>query len=326
MRLMVTVLILLSGIALLIFAFPLFQALIIAALLAYLLDPIVRFVMRKLRLRRSLSATLVYALLLILVASIPAIMGTLAVGQVVRWSSELQQAVREINKWISQPVLIFGFDLSPRNILGLLGQSAGSTLTNLTGNTLGIVTTITTNFLWVLLALVSLYYFLKEGPNIKPWLVRLVSPAYQADAHRLLTELDRVWGLFMRVQLLIFIILFILFILGSVVVIWLYKLNLIPFSTVGLVLMLILVYALVQQVDNLWLRPQMLGSQLRLHPGLVFVSLIAALALGGVLAAIVIVPMIASAKVIGRYIRLKLLGLPPWPDETIPQAQMENIS
>ena len=60
-----------------------------------------------------------------------------------------------------------------------------------------------------------------------------------------------------------------------------------------------------------------MGSQLRLHPAIVFVGLVGALALGGVLLAIVIVPLIASAKVIGRYVRFKLLDLPPWPEEAL---------
>jgi len=97
----------------------------------------------------------------------------------------------------------------------------------------------------------------------------------------------------------------------------LYQLGWLPFSTLGLIAMLVVVYALVQQVDNLWLRPQMLSNHLRLHPGVVFVSFIGALALGGALAAIIVVPLLASVMVIGRYARLKILKLPPWPDEPV---------
>jgi predicted PurR-regulated permease PerM len=77
--------------------------------------------------------------------------------------------------------------------------------------------------------------------------------------------------------------------------------------------MLVIVYALVQQVDNLWLRPQLMGHRLRLHPAIVVLALIGALVLSGVLGAIIVVPMIASAKVVGIYLHRKLLGLPPWP-------------
>jgi len=77
--------------------------------------------------------------------------------------------------------------------------------------------------------------------------------------------------------------------------------------------MLIIVYTLVQQVDNLWLRPQMLGQRLRLHPAGRFCESGWGLwRLSGVLGALIVVPGIATAKVIGNYIHSKMLGVPPW--------------
>ena len=80
-------------------------------------------------------------------------------------------------------------------------------------------------------------------------------------------------------------------------------------------LLLLVVYTAVQQVDNLWLRPQYMGRQLQLHPGLVFISLIAGLAFAGILGALVIVPMLATARVVGRYLYDKIVAAPPEPPE-----------
>ena len=134
---------------------------------------------------------------------------------------------------------------------------------------------------------------------------------------RLLDEIDDVWGVFLRVQLLIFVVLAILMAAGTFLVIWLFRMGLLGLSPFGLILLLILIYAAVQQVDNLWLRPQLMGRQLRLYPALVFVGLLGALGLSGVLGAIVVVPCIATAEVVGRYIHRKLLGLAPWPTEDV---------
>ena len=79
--------------------------------------------------------------------------------------------------------------------------------------------------------------------------------------------------------------------------------------------MLVLVFAGAQQVDNLWLRPQLMGQKLDLHPGIVFVGLTGALIVSGLLGALLVVPLIASAKVLGRYINAKLLDLTPFDDE-----------
>ena len=67
-------------------------------------------------------------------------------------------------------------------------------------------------------------------------------------------------------------------------------------------------------VDNLWLRPQLMGQKLRLHPGIVFAGLTGALIVSGLLGALLVVPLMASAKVLGRYIYARLLDQPPWDD------------
>jgi predicted PurR-regulated permease PerM len=56
---------------------------------------------------------------------------------------------------------------------------------------------------------------------------------------------------------------------------------------------------------------------------LVVMGLITALALSGVLGALLIVPLLATCKIIGRYIHALLLGLPPWPPSPTPAAGSE---
>jgi predicted PurR-regulated permease PerM len=324
-RLAVAILCFLLSLVLLYLVLPLVEALAAAALIAYLLNPLVRLLMRRFHLKRSVSALLVYIILLLIVSALPALLGTVAFGLFQRWGDSLREVVEESGKWIYRPIIILGFDLSPRTMLLSLQNSLGAALAGLPGGSLGILSGITTNILWGFTIVVSLYYFLKDGPKIKPWLVSLAPDRYQNEFSRLLNELDTVWGLFLRVQLLIFLVLAILFIIGSAVSIWLYRMGWLPFSTIGLIVLLVIVYALIQQVDNLWLRPQLLGHQLRLHPGVVFVGLIGALALSGVFGALLVVPVIASFKVIGHYLRCKLLDLPPWPPDAEPVNGEQNI-
>ena len=118
-------------------------------------------------------------------------------------------------------------------------------------------------------------------------------------------------------QLLIFFILALLFVISTLLIIWLFRAGWLPLSPLGLVVLFILVYAGIQQVDNLWLRPQLLGRSLQLHPGVVFVSLIAALALSGLLGAIIIVPILATLKIITRYLHAKWLGVSYWPEPAL---------
>ena len=54
-----------------------------------------------------------------------------------------------------------------------------------------------------------------------------------------------------------------------------------------------------------------MGRSVHLHEGLVFVAIMGAVLLQGILSAIVIVPVIASALVIGRYLKAGIMGTEP---------------
>jgi predicted PurR-regulated permease PerM len=323
-RILVIVIILLGAIWLAVVASPLLEALVISALLAYLLDPAVRLLMRRARLNRSLAAVFVYVLFLLVLASIPATLGAVTVGQFHRLETEFAAAIDALKRWLFQPIDVLGYQLHPQALLDNLEQLADSALTALPGGSLDVLADVTTNLLWGLVIFVSLYYFLKDGPKIKPWLVGLAPDEYQTEIQRLLDEIDNVWRVFLRVQFLIFIVLAILIAAGTFAVIWLFRTSLLPWSPFVFILLLVLVYSAAQQVDNLWLRPQLMGRQLRLHPGLVFVGLTGALVLSGVLGTIIVVPCMATAKVVGRYVHRKLLGLPLWPEEALAVASQEK--
>ena len=141
----------------------------------------------------------------------------------------------------------------------------------------------------------------------------------------MIDDLDEVWGALLRVQLLLFAILAFLMIGGTSLVVLLFTTGLLAFSPIIFVLLLIVVYTAAQQVDNLWLRPQLLGRQMQMHPGLVFIGLIAGMMVGGVLGVLLSMPLMATAKVVGRYIYCQLLDLPPWPpDEPVESEDGEE--
>jgi predicted PurR-regulated permease PerM len=314
-RILILVMLLATAVWTAVVASPLLQAVGIATLLGYLLDPAVRFLMRRARMRRSWAAAVTFLLFLLVLVGIPAWLGTVAVTQLLRLETDFLAAVEEIGQRLTQSVVIFGYSFHLPDLLRDLPTVLGDMLAILPGGSLNILSSVTTNLLWGSAVLITLYYFLKDGPRIKPWLADLAPGAYQPEIRRMLDEVDRIWGKFLRVQLLIFVILAVLAAAGTLLVVWLFRSGLVQWSLFGFILMLLLVYTAVQQVDNLWLRPQFLGKQLRLHPGIVFVGLIGALALSGMLGALVIVPIMATMKVVGRYVHRKLLGLPPWPEK-----------
>lgn len=100
----------------------------------------------------------------------------------------------------------------------------------------------------------------------------------------------------------------------AVAVAWFEGSTYLPLSKGWVVAMVIALYTLVQQMENVWLQPRIMGRRLRLHPGLVFIAVSGALTLGGTVVALIIVPLLASAGVVGSYVHRRMLDLEPWSE------------
>lgn len=307
-RLLAIILGLAGIIWLIIAAGPLFGVITIAAILAYLLDPLVRLLTRRTQLSRDWAAGLVYLMFLLILAGIPTGLGAVVLSQFNRLEQEFFQAIAALRELFAQPIVLVGLRLNPQTLVDNLEQIGGNLVTTVSAGSFNILSGVTSNVLWGLVILVTTYYFLKDGPKIQPWLVRLFPPQYREEFEQLLTEINAVWSVFLKVQLLILLILAILMGLGTLLVIWLFRAGLLPFSPLALILLLILVYTLIQQVDNLWLRPRFLGRRLQLHPALVFIGLTWAFVVAGFLGALLVVPAMATVKILGRYFHGKLMA------------------
>lgn len=308
---------------------PLLMALTIAALLAYLLNPLVIQLTKELGGKRPLAATLVYLLILVSIALLFGSLGAAAVDQWPRLRGELVEALVIMERWLTRPFLLFGFKVDPETVSTNLNTAVANTLSSFTVGSDGLLASFTENLLWSLVVFVSLFYLLKDGDRIVPRLFELVPPSHRPAFEQLMAEINVVWGVFLRVQLFIFAVLAVLVISSTALIIWLFRQGWLSLSPLGLVLLLVAVYAAIQQVDNLWLRPQLMGHALKLHPGVVFVGLIAGLALGGLLVALLIVPILATLKVIGRFALRYLPGYHPADSQTLPsysqRATVEKV-
>lgn len=290
-----------SGIFLLIYAGPLWRSLLVATMLAYLFDPLVNHLEQRWVGRRGLAVATVYGLAVALIAGLLYIAGQFIVEQAPAWSVELRQALTELRQLLERPFTLLNITIHPQRLTDYIQRTTTPALTNLTFDPSGWLSGIGNNLIWTLVTLISLYYMLRDGEKIVPALIRQLPSAYQAEATELANEIDHIWRVFLRVQLLIFLVLGILILISTSLILWLYRHGWLPLSPIGLILLLIAVYAAIQQVDNLWLRPQYMGQALQLHPGLVIVALLAALALTGVLGAFIIVPILATLKSLGQH-------------------------
>ena len=75
----------------------------------------------------------------------------------------------------------------------------------------------------------------------------------------------------------------------------------------------------IQQVENNFLVPRIVGGALDLHPIFVIVGVFMGATLAGILGAILAAPIVASLKVLGNYTWRKLFDLPPFPEIDPPE-------
>jgi len=331
-------------------ASQLFSSLIIAALLAYTLHPIVNLFVKYARLSRRMAVNLTYLLFLSVLVAIPALLTPFVFRQASDITPDMDIILQRIRTLTSEPLEIGGIAIPFDNVMASFEETITQTTTFIASNAVSTLGGISTNLLWILVILVSIYYLLKDGTNLTNWVLKFVPIPYQEHGRKLINEIDTVWSNFLRGQLLLMLIVGILSWLGGVAVglpgafaigIAAGVLDLIPSlgPTLAAIIAVIVafvegstylpisnflfglvaggVFLVVQQVENIWIRPALMGHRLRLHPALIFIGVFSSLALFGILSALVVIPVMSSIGVLGRYIHCRIRGIDPYPNGAI---------
>jgi predicted PurR-regulated permease PerM len=200
---------------------------------------------------------------------------------------------------------------------------------------------------WILFILVISYYLLNDLGNIGLSIERLVPAEYQYDVRRLLSQLGPIWNAFLRGQITLGIVMGLVvgvamailgvryavvlgllagllefvpiigpFIAGAVaVVVALFQpTNWLGLNPLTFALVVLAVFALLQQIENNFLVPRILGGSLNLHPIVILVGALIAANLAGIIGLLLSAPTMATLRLIGQYVFRKLFDLDPWPD------------
>jgi predicted PurR-regulated permease PerM len=338
---------------------PIIDPLIIAALLAYVLNPLVRLLQRRARLARKWAAAIVYFSGLVLMITIPGALTPLAITQVRGLVGRLTHIEAQIEATLAEPLVFAGQSLHLGQLLSDFLKMTSTSLASLNERTLTVLETTSMGLVWLLVILVSLYYFLSDGDKLIDWLVRLAPATIHADLRRLLREIDVVWQAYLRGTLVLMIIVGLVFTilwlaigvpgaaaLGplagvltvipdigptavavlAVLIAFFQGSNVLPLSNFWFAVLVLGIYFVLIQFKSIWLRPRIMKSFLHLNEGLIFVSIVAATIFWGILGALVIVPLLATLAVLGRYVRCRLLHLPPWPEQTANNSPADTVS
>jgi len=200
---------------------------------------------------------------------------------------------------------------------------------------------------WSFFVLLIAYFILADAGRFPDQLVRIEIPGYDADIRRLGLELRKIWNAYLRGQLIIILLVIVAYtilmlILGvhfaigiaimsglarfvpyvgpltTAVVTFLVALfqgdnyfGLLPYQYA--ILVVIAAFVLDQIFDNM-VSPRMLGEALGIHPAAVLVAAIIAANLLGIIGLVLTAPVLATLRLMTRYLARKMFDVDPWPE------------
>ena len=350
-RYFVLSLLIMAGVWFVVSASSLMGALLIAALIAYVLDPLVSLVHDRARLPRQLSVPLVYIAVIALLVTLVVLVLPLLPEGTTSAVAELTVISDQIEEFVATPVIVLGFELPLDEMVTELRAISADMLS--ADLIFDYARSASANLAWILIIVVTIYYLLLDWGALRDWLLNLAPPAHQSDARRLYTAVRDVWSRYLRGQLLL------MFVIGMLTWLSLVIIGLpgavaigllagildvilsvgpaiamvtaaivalvsgstyLPISNIWMVAIVLAIFAAIQMAENIWLRPRVLGHSLHLHPAVVFIAVIGALTMAGVLVALIIIPVLGSFAIIGRYLYARIIGLDPWGESAADEA------
>jgi predicted PurR-regulated permease PerM len=321
---------------------------VLGLLIATVLWPATRF-LRKHRWPPALAASVVLLLAVAIFVGIIAAIAPSVADQVTELSDAATTALQDVQQWLQGPPFNFGEDQIGSAVDSVI-NSIQDNAQNIAGYALTGVSVVGNSLLNLVLALVLVFFFLKDGPRFVPWMSAQTGPRAARHVAALSYKSWDTLSEFIRQQALVgfidaFFIGLGLWILGVPLVIPLAVLTFfggfIPiigavvagtfavlialvsngFTTALIVLGIVL---LVQQLEGNVLQPIIQGRGFNLHAGVVILAVTAGSSLAGIIGAFLSVPIAALIAVIYRYIRDQLDERSPEiaPDGT--QARIEG--
>jgi predicted PurR-regulated permease PerM len=321
--------------------------LVLAAIFAYVLKPAVDLLVHKTKLQHGGAVAVVYFSALLLFAGIPALLTPVMITQIRALELDIASLIKLYDEFGTTPLVIMNWSFYPDQFLPEMPDVSTDLFTPIAEYTLKAVEIVTKNIFWIMLIMVSMFYFLRDGRKLSNWVVHLAPDDFQQDAYYLTEQLNQVWSDYLRSQLAFMFVVGLVDALvwlavglpGAIILGFLTGLfsfvhevgavvsgvlsvlaaliggsSIIAVSNSWFAVIVFILYMILTMIKNIWIRPIIVGKHVHLHSGVVFVIVLAALIFHGALAAFIAVPVFVSLLVLGNYLRRRTLGLTPFPE------------
>jgi predicted PurR-regulated permease PerM len=301
---------------------------ILAAIFAYIFNPVVNLFSRHLKLPRALAVLIIYLAIVFLIA----MAGLAFSGRIIEESMELRQEATVITKTAQHEVNTLPDWLKPTVNDTLVSFEKGAFIS--LPSVVSFVPKAFSRILSFIIFLFAAFYFLKEGRSMFDKMLHFVPNDYKIEVDILLRKINSVLGSYLRGQIfLIFFVSLVLFVALTILGVK-FALILAVFSgfaeivpiigpivaaavaalaaylgggaSFGLAplqaaIAVVIIYAIVRQVQDYLVNPYVMGKITKLHPLIILFAVIAGEHIAGVVGLILAVPIAGVIKIIFEY-------------------------
>lgn len=330
---------------------------ILAFLLAYLLNPLVEALMR-LRLSRTKATVLTYLILLIVAVVGASILVPIVVQQVSSINVDLLAIYESALEFMSDHQTItfreYTVELSDvfekleDSLIQLVTGFASRSAKELVDIAFGVAAGFASTLVWLIFILIVSFWVARDADQISRVLEGLMPIDYQDEFVNLRAKVGIIWDSFFRGLLLLSLTVGVIttvsmwlagvknaLLLGmlagvlevvptigpiiacipAVAVAFFQGSTHLPIPNGWFALLVLGLYVLIQQVENNFLAPRIIGSSVKIHPLVALVGAIAGYSVAGILGAFLAAPLIGSSRILGEYIYRKLVEVEPAPEK-----------
>ncbi|MCS7178056.1 MAG: AI-2E family transporter [Anaerolineae bacterium] len=320
--------------------------LILAFLLAFILDPVVDFLERRVRIPRTGATALVFLVLIAAVATAPVIAMPPIVRAVNSLNLDFVHIAAQLDQFFAQPIHVLQWQIDLRTIYREFQQGIRQFLTAVATGTVNFVVGFVSTLFWVIFILLSAFYLTRDADRIVAWLDHLAPDSLRSDWVRLRHEITKVWNAFLRGQILLGLFIAVIttgvntaiglpnapalgllagvleFIpnigptvaaIPAILIAFFQGSYWLPLSNFWFAVLVAGVYVLIQQVEANLLIPRIMGRGLNLHPVVVLIAVILGGSLAGVLGVLIAAPTVATLRVLAQYLYRRLTDQEPFP-------------
>ena len=310
-----------------------------AAILSYVLLPLVGLLERRAGFPRTIAATTIFLLLLAVIVGGGRLLIPLAVGQILDLQVRLPSLLANLETTLAGTFEQFGLGpfqqiaIQASDLPGMLARAA-----------LPIAVGLGHALLEFLVFLIATFFLLRDAPRLFDWFRRVLPPGQRAEIVPLARQVSELLGLYVRGQIILIGIMATVttigltlfgvpfsFVLGVMTGI----LEIIPivgpiaagaiaclvalgnpnpfgWSQVIYVAAIAVMYTVLRHAEDYFVIPLVIGRIVRLHPAVVIFSLLAGGALFGLLGVILAVPLAATLRLVLIYVGAKLRDEDPF--------------